>query len=79
MKINFKEIKEKYEEMYKVGNIIKDEYNVLYLITTNSDGGYSVVDLSNNQVFGTYKTLEDLYINVGDETDKLINVEINEI
>lgn len=79
MKINFKEIKEKYEEMYKVGNVIKDENNVLYLITTNSDGGYSVIDLSNNQVFGTYKTLEDLYINVGDETDKLINVEINEI
>lgn len=79
MKINFKKIKEKYEEMYKVGNVIKDENNVLYLITTNIDDGYSIVDLHNNQVFGTYKTLEDLYINVGDETDRLINVEINEI
>lgn len=78
MKINFKN-KAKSEDMYKVGNVIKDENNVLYLITTNIDDGYSIVDLNNNQVFGTYKTLEDLYINVGDETDKLINVEINEI
>ncbi len=79
MKINLKKIKEKYEEMYKVGNVIKDENNVLYLITTNVDDGYSIVDLNNNQVFGTYKTLEDLYINIGDEADKLINVEINEM
>ncbi|MGU9994819.1 hypothetical protein ACQ5RN_10015 [Ligilactobacillus salivarius] len=78
MKINFKS-KAKSEDMYKVGNVIKDENNILYLITTNIDDGYSIVDLNNNQVFGTYKTLEDLYINVGDETDKLINVEINEI
>ena len=78
MKINFKS-KAKYEDMYKVGNVIKDENNILYLITTNIDDGYSIVDLNNNQVFGTYNTLEDLYINVGDETDKLINVEINEI
>lgn len=79
MKINLKKIKEKYEEMYKVGNVIKDESDVLYLITTNVDDGYSIVDLNNNRVFGTYKTLEDLYINIGDEADKLINVEINEI
>ena len=79
MKINIKKTKEKYEEMYKVGNVIKDENNVLYLITTNVDDGYSIVDLNNNRVFGTYKTLEDLYINIGDEADKLINVEINEI
>ena len=78
MKINFKS-KAKSEDMYKVGNVIKDENNILYLITTNIDDGYSIVDLNNNQVFGTYKTFEDLYINVGDETDKLINVEINEI
>ena len=78
MKINFKN-KPKSEDMYKVGNVIKDENNILYLITTNIDDGYSIVDLNNNQVFGTYKTLEDLYINVGDESDKLINVEINEI
>lgn len=42
MKINFKD--EKTEDIYKVGNVIKDECNILYLITTNSDGGYSVVD-----------------------------------
>lgn len=78
MKINFKN-KAKSEDMYKVGNVTKDENNILYLITTNIDDGYSIVDLNNNQVFGTYKTLEDLYINVGDESDKLINVEINEI
>lgn len=61
MKINFKS-KAKSEDMYKVGNVIKDENNILYLITTNIDDGYSIVDLNNNQVFGTYKTLEDLYI-----------------
>lgn len=58
MKINFKN-KAKSEDMYKVGNVIKDENNILYLITTNIDDGYSIVDLNNNQVFGTYKTLED--------------------
>ena len=79
MKINLKTSKEKVEETYKVGNVIKDESNILYLITSNINGGYSIIDLNNNQVFGTYKTLEDLYINVGDESDKLINVEINEI
>ena len=79
MKINLKTSKEKVEETYKVGNVIKDEGNILYLITSNINGGYSIIDLNNNQVFGTYKTLEDLYINVGDESDKLINVEINEI
>ncbi len=79
MKINFKSKKDEMEDIYRIGNVIKDENNILYLITTNIDGGYSIVDLNNNQVFGTYKTLEDLYINVGDETDKLINVEINEI
>lgn len=79
MKINFKKPKKNYEEMYKVGNVIKDENNVLYLITTNIDDGYSIIDLKNNQVFGTYKTLEDLYMTIGDETDELINVEINEI
>lgn len=79
MKINFKASKEKAKDMYKVGNVIKDESDILYLIATNIDGGYSVVDLSNNQVFATFKTLEDLFINTGDEYDKLINVEINEI
>lgn len=79
MKINFKSKKDEMEDIYRIGNVIKDENNILYLITTNIDGGYSIVDLNNNQVFGTYKTLEDLYINVGDEIDKLINVEINEI
>lgn len=77
MKINFKN--KKSEDMYKVGNVIKDENDILYLIATNIDGGYSLVDLSNNQVFATFKTLEDLFINTGDEYDKLINVEINEI
>ena len=78
MKINFKN-KAKSEDMYKVGNVIKDENDILYLIATNIDGGYSLADLSNNQVFATFKTLEDLFINTGDEYDKLINVEINEI
>lgn len=79
MKINFKKIKKNMKEIYKVGNVIKDENNVLYLIATNIDDGYSIIDLKNNRVFGTYKTLEDLYMTIGDETDELINVEINEI
>lgn len=77
MKINFKNNSRK--DMYQIGNTIKNCAGALWLIADNVDGGYSVVNLTTNQVFGTYKTLEDLYINVGDETDKLINVEINEI
>lgn len=79
MKINLKKIKKNMKEIYKVGNVIKDENNVLYLIATNIDDGYSIIDLKNNRVFGTYQTLEDLYMTTGDETDELINVEINEI
>lgn len=79
MKINLKKIKKNMKEIYKVGNVIKDENNVLYLIATNIDDGYSIIDLKNNRVFGTYQTLEDLYMTIGDETDELINVEINEL
>lgn len=65
--------------MYQVGNTIKNGAGALWLIADNTDGGYSVVNLTTNQIFGTYDTLESLIRNAGDESDMLANVEINEM
>lgn len=43
----------------------------------NADGGYSVVNLTTNQIFGTYDTLESLIRNAGDESDIWVKAEIN--
>lgn len=63
--------------IYQVGNVIKNRTGALWLIADNVDGGYSVVNLSTDQIFGTYDTLESLIRNAGDESDTLVNVEVN--
>lgn len=79
MEIEYRNEDYKNENIYKVGNIFRNEDDLYLVATVDTNGGYALVDLSNNQVFATFKTLEDLFINTGDEYDKLINVEINEI
>lgn len=75
MKINFKSSSRK--DMYQVGNVIKNSAGGLWLITDNADGGYSVVNLATDQIFGTYDTLESLIRNAGDESDIWVKAEIN--
>jgi hypothetical protein len=77
MKTNLKNNSRK--DMYQIGSTIKNCTGALWLIADNADGGYSVVNLSTDQIFGTYDTLESLIRDVGDESDTLVNVEINEI
>lgn len=77
MKTNLKNYSRK--DMYQIGSTIKNCTGALWLIADNVDGGYSVVNLSTDQIFGTYDTLESLIRNVGDESDILVNVEINEM
>ncbi|MDE1506446.1 hypothetical protein [Ligilactobacillus salivarius] len=78
MKINFKNENET-KEMYQVGNVIKAENGSLYLVAVGIDGGYMLVDLSENVVLEMYETLEDLRLSEEEPTDLLTNVEINEI
>lgn len=75
MKINYES--ESSNAIYQVGNTIKNCAGALWLIADNVDGGYSVVNLTTNQIFGTYDTLGSLIRNAGDESDTLVNVEIN--
>ena len=77
MKINFKKTKEKYEDMYKVGNVIRNYDNMLFLVAEDSEHGYVLVNLSKNIVTRAYETLEELANKLGDEDDVLVNAEIN--
>lgn len=74
MKINFKN--EKTEDIYKVGNFIRNEEN-FYLIVRDIDDGYSIVSLNHNQVIGRYKTIEELIKFNESQDNVLVNAEIN--
>ena len=75
MKINFDEVD--FKEMYKVGNVIKDCDDVLFLVVESSSGGYALVNLTDNIVTATHETLEELSENFGEEDDVLVHAEIN--
>lgn len=75
MKINFDEVD--YKEMYKVGNVIRDSDNMLFLVAEDSEHGYVLVNLSENIVTRAYETLEELADAYGEEDDTLVNAEIN--
>ncbi len=75
MKINFDEVD--YKEMYKVGNVIRNSNNMLFLVAEGSEYGYVLVNLSENMVTRAYETLEELSEKFGEEDDILVNVEVN--
>ena len=54
MKINFDEVD--YKEMYKVGNVIMNSDNMLFLVAEGSEYGYVLVNLSKNMVTRAYET-----------------------
>lgn len=74
MKINFDEVD--YKEMYKVGNVIKNSDNMLFLVAEGSEYGYVLVNLSKNMVTRAYETLEELSEKFGEEDDILVHAEI---
>ena len=75
MKINTK--KHNFEEMYQVGNVIQWINGNIYLVVDHGELDYSLVDLTNNKVYATYDTLENLISNLASESDVLVNAEIN--
>lgn len=77
MKINFKTSKETVEEMYKVGNVIKDHNGDLFLVVVGEEYGYALVSLTDNMVSKTYETLGELAEVFWNEDDVLVNAEIN--
>lgn len=77
MKINFKNSSRK--DIYQVGNTIENRAGALWLIADNVNGGYSVVNLTTNQIFGTYDTLEGLIQNAGDESDILVSERMHQV
>ena len=77
MKINFKNNSRK--DIYQIGNTIENRAGALWLIADNVNGGYSVVNLTTNQIFGTYDMLEDLIRNAGDESDILVSERIHQV
>ena len=76
MKINFNSRRE-LKDIYKVGNVIKDNTNTLYLIVGNVEDGYAMVNLTNNNVTEKVSTLEELADTYGEDEDVLVNAEIN--
>ena len=75
MKINFND--EKPENIYKVGNIFRNEDNLYLVATVDTNGGYTLVNLSKNMVTRAYETLEELSEKFGEEDDVLVQAEIN--
>lgn len=75
MKINTK--KHNFEDMYKVGNVIQWINGNIYLVVDHGEFDYSLVDLTNNKVYATYDTLENLISDLASESDVLVNAEIN--
>ena len=77
MKINYKTSKETVEEMYKVGNVIKDHNGDLFLVVVGEEYGYALVNLTDNLVTKTHETLEGLVNDCWREDDVLVDAEIN--
>lgn len=75
MKINYESDSSK--NMYQVGNVIRKSDDGLYLIANNAKRELFAVDLHTNMVYGAYKTMADLFNNIGDEDNVLVHAEIN--
>lgn len=74
MKINFKN--NDFEDIYKVGNVIKGRDGFVYLIVEQEELGYTVVDLSNDAIYEDYDTMQDLIDDFAQEGQSLVNAEL---
>ena len=75
MKINFND--EKPENIYQVGNIFRNEDNLYLVATVDTNAGYTLVNLSKNNIIGRYDTIEELAKDVKEDDDTLVYAEIN--
>ena len=75
MKINFND--EKPENIYKVGNVFRNEDDLYLVATVDTNAGYTLVNLSKNNIIGRYDTIEELAEDVKEDDDTLVYAEIN--
>ena len=73
MKINFKN--SEFEDIYKVGNIIKGRDGFIYLIV-KEELGYTVVNLTNNEIYASYDTMQALIRDFARQGQALVNAEL---
>lgn len=74
MKINFRH--DDFKAIYKVGNVIKDRDGCIYLIVEEKELGYTVVNLTNNEIYEDYDTMQDLIYDFAQEGQALVNAEL---
>ncbi|MER1301113.1 hypothetical protein V5N15_03745 [Ligilactobacillus salivarius] len=74
MKIDTK--KHNFEEMYQVGNVIQWINSNIYLVVDHGEYDYSLVDLTNNKVYATYDTLENLIHDFAEQGQALVNAKL---
>lgn len=74
MKINFRH--DDFKAIYKVGNVIKDRDGCIYLIVEEEELGYTVVNLTNNEIYEDYDTMQDLIYDFAQEGQALVNAEL---
>lgn len=74
MKINFRH--DDFKAIYKVGNVIKDRDGCIYLIVEEKELGYTVVNLTNNEIYEDYDTMQDLIDDFAGQGQALVNAEL---
>ena len=74
MKINFRH--DDFKAIYKVGNVIKDRAGFIYLIVKKEWQGYTVVNLTNNEIYEDYDTMQDLIHDFAKEGQALVNAKL---
>lgn len=74
MKINFRH--DDFKAIYKVGNVIKDRDGCIYLIVEEKELGYTVVNLTNNEIYEDYDTMQDLINDFAGQGQALVNAEL---
>lgn len=74
MKIDTK--KHNFEDIYKVGNVIKDRDGCIYLIVEEKELGYTVVNLTNNEIYEDHDTMQDLIHDFAEQGQALVNAKL---
>lgn len=59
-----------------MGNVIKDRDGCIYLIVEEKELGYTVVNLTNNEIYEDYDTMQDLIHDFAQEGQALVNAEL---
>lgn len=75
MKINFDGRRE-LKDIYQVGNVIKGRDGCIYLIVEEEELGYTVVNLTNNEIYEDYDIMQDLIYDFAEQGQALTNAKL---